>query len=78
MRKFKLDKNTSTRLSAFVMAGIMVISMTGCKKNKQTNETVPTTIVVEYENEKNLVTLTRTNIKSLFELLISISLMLSS
>jgi len=66
MRKFKLDKTTSTRLSALAMAGIILISISGCKKNKQTDETVPTTIVVEYENEKNLVTLTRTNIKVLF------------
>ena len=66
MRKFKLDKITSTRLSALAMAGMIFVSMAGCKNNKQVDETVPTTIVVEYENEKNLVTLTRTNIKVLF------------
>lgn len=65
MRKFKLDKKTSTRLSALAMAGIILISISGCKKNKQTNETTPTT-VVEYESEKNTVALTRTNIKTLF------------
>ena len=66
MRKFKLDKKTSTRLSALAMAGIIFISISGCKKNNKVEDTAPTTAVVEYENEKNLVSLTRTNIKSLF------------
>ena len=66
MRKFKLDKKASTRLSALAMAGMIFVSMAGCKNNKQVDETVPTTIVVEYEDEKNLVTLTRNNIKLLF------------
>jgi len=68
MRKFKLDKITSTRLSALALAGMIFvtsISMSGCKNNGN-EETTPTTIVVEYENEKDLVTLTRTNIKVLF------------
>lgn len=69
MRKFKLDKTTSTRLSALAMAGMIFvtsISMSGCKNNNGNDETTQATIVVEYENEKNLVTLTRTNIKVLF------------
>lgn len=67
MRKFKLDKTTSKRLSALAMAGmIFVTCMSGCKNNNETEEITPTTITVEYENEKNLVTLTRTNIKVLF------------
>ena len=66
MRKFKLDKTTSTRLSALAMAGMIFVSMAGCKNNNVNEETAPTTIVVEYESEKNLVTLTRTNIKVLF------------
>lgn len=66
MRKFKLDKTTSKRLSALAMAGmIFVTSLSGCKNNEK-DETVPTTIVVEYENEGNLVRLTRDDIKELF------------
>lgn len=76
MRKLKLDKNISTRISALAMAGmIFVTSMAGCKKennnNNNNNPIISTTQPVDNNETKNneiinKVNKTREEIKNLF------------
>lgn len=71
MKKFKLDKEISKRLTALSMAGmILVTGLTGCKSNKNDDlSSGPTTSTVEndlYSKEKVLVNTTNNNIQSLF------------
>ena len=52
MRKFKLDKNLSVRISSLVMAGMLTISaatgLTGCSKKSETNSYI---VAVQNQND---------------------------
>lgn len=70
MRKFKLDRNISKRISALVMAGALLVSTTGCKNNNK-DATTPTTVVTTPVENPNLEIIrknedVRLNIKVLF------------
>jgi len=58
MRKFKIDKNLSTRLAALSTAGIILVTgLTGCKseekESENTNSTVNSTVVTMVEDTNN-------------------------
>lgn len=55
MRKFKLDKNTSTRLAALLLAGAFTISLGGCKSKKVQSDESTTSIVVLNDDSVDLV-----------------------
>lgn len=64
MKNYKLDKNTSKRIAALVMAGILSVSgvaLTGCGKNDNKNEKSNAQIQMEKSFD-----MTKKDIKSLF------------
>ena len=65
MRKFKIDKNLSTRIASLSMAGMIfvtTIGLTGCsKKEENNNESTSIQIMVEDTNNKIATLLPETN-----------------
>ena len=54
MRKFKIDKNLSKRISALSMAGIILITnLAGCKKQNNNKTQTPNSIVKMVDNTNN-------------------------
>lgn len=54
MRKFKIDKNLSTRLAALSAAGIILVTgLTGCKSKENKTESVNSSIVTMVEDTNN-------------------------
>ncbi len=54
MRKFKIDKNLSTRLAALSAAGIILVTgLTGCKSKENKTESVNSSIVTMVEDTTN-------------------------
>ena len=54
MRKFKIDKNLSTRIAALSAAGIILVTgLTGCKSKENKTETVNNSIVTMVEDTNN-------------------------
>lgn len=54
MRKFKIDKNLSTRIAALSAAGlILVTGLTGCKSKESKTETVNNSIITMVEDTNN-------------------------
>ena len=54
MRKFKIDKNLSTRIAALSAAGIILVTgLTGCKSKENKTESVNSSIVTMVEDTTN-------------------------
>ena len=54
MRKFKIDKNLSTRLAALSAAGIILVTgLTGCKSKENKTESINSSIVTMVEDTNN-------------------------
>ena len=68
MRRFKLDKKTSTRISALFLAGLLSASplvLSACSKNNS-SEGEQTAVTEQYDTAAKMVSETREGIKFLF------------